>query len=151
MGSLQAGRTYPLEVRRIFPYPRVRVFQAWTHPLLLKQWFRPGAQLTTPQVEVDLRVGGRYRITMQHRDGQTYTVGGIYQTIEPPKKLAFTWLWEGEAAELETLVTIEFIEHAANETEVILSHRGFAQERTRQQHEEGWQNTLTQLTELPLA
>lgn len=140
---------YHLEMRRLLPFPRARVFQAWTQPAVLQQWFHPAAQIRTPIVETDLRVGGHYRITMQNAEQQTFTVRGVYQVIDPPARLAFTWRWEGEASEPETLVMIELIERSANETEIVLTHRGFAKESERASHEVGWQGTLQQLLELP--
>jgi uncharacterized protein YndB with AHSA1/START domain len=46
-----------LVVTRLINAPRAKLFQAWTQPELLKRWFAP-APVTTPVVEVDLRVGG---------------------------------------------------------------------------------------------
>lgn len=149
MAHQQKNSPYHLETRRRLPFARDRVFQAWTQPAVLQQWFHPAAQISTPTVEVDLRVGGHYRITMQNADQQTFTVRGVYQVIDPPAHLAFTWRWEGESAEPETLVTLAFIEHSPQETEIVLTHRGFVKESERNSHEVGWQGTLQQLAELP--
>jgi len=42
--------------------------------------------MTTPLAEVDLRVGGRYRIHMQGADGVLHRVTGIYQEVDPPRR-----------------------------------------------------------------
>ena len=88
MTNQPTGSPYHLEMRRLLPFARARVFHAWTQPAVLQQWFHPAAQLTTPIVEVDLRIGGHYRITMQNADQQTFTVRGVYQVIDPPAQLA---------------------------------------------------------------
>ena len=54
-----------LEVRRTFKAPREKVFRAWTRPEEMKHWCAPSAEYET-QAEVDLRVGGSYRIEMKH-------------------------------------------------------------------------------------
>jgi uncharacterized protein YndB with AHSA1/START domain len=53
-----------LILRRIIEAPREKVFQAWTDPALLKQWFAP-RPWTTPVAETDVRVGGSTLIVMR--------------------------------------------------------------------------------------
>ena len=53
-----------LEVRRTIAAPREAVFRAWTEPEMLMKWWRVDAGWSTPIAEVDLRVGGRYRLGM---------------------------------------------------------------------------------------
>ncbi len=85
-----------LEVSRTVAAPRETVFQAWTDPEILTKWWRVDAGWSTPIAEVDLRVGGRYRLGMFEpgKDGP-YVVGGEYREVTPPEKLVFTWIWEG--------------------------------------------------------
>ena len=86
--------------------------------------------------EVDLRVGGAYRIQMKAPDGQMHTVGGIYREVVQPQKLQFTWAWEagggcgdsGPEESRETLVTVQFQAQGAS-TEVTLIHEQFADTR----------------------
>jgi len=59
--ATQQQRTAALQIRRTFPASRERVFRAWTTPEEIKRWKAPGDR-TSPVVEVDLRVGGKYRI-----------------------------------------------------------------------------------------
>lgn len=104
--ATQQHATVTLRLTRTFAAPRERVFRAWTTPQQLKRWSAP-ADFTNSVVEVDLRVGGRYKIGMQAPDGTAYTAVGAYQVVDPPKKLVYPWRWESEGAE-ETLVTVEF-------------------------------------------
>src|SRR6185369_8573475 len=90
-----AGVTAPdggevLVVRRVLPAPRERVFAAWLDPESLAQWMRPDTVAATV-VEVDPRVGGRFRIAMQRGDGEVEH-RGEYLTIDPPRRLEFTWI-----------------------------------------------------------
>ena len=56
---------FSLDVSRVFNAPRERVYQAWMRPEDLEQWWHMSADATTPFAEVDLRVGGHYRLGMK--------------------------------------------------------------------------------------
>ncbi len=58
----------PVAFRRRFDVPRDLVFSAWTSPGLIKHWLHPSEEWSNPVVEVDLRVGGKYRFGFQHPD-----------------------------------------------------------------------------------
>jgi uncharacterized protein YndB with AHSA1/START domain len=139
--SEQSGLT--LEVRRTFAAPRERVFNAWTRSEELRKWFAPGP-LTTAVAESDLRVGGRYRITMRGPDGKEHTVTGVYRTIDPPKRLVYTWRWEDKPSAGESTVTVEFNERGRS-TEVVLRHEGLPNEKEIADHEHGWNGCLEKL------
>ena len=137
-------RSVSLRVRRTFQAPRERVFRAWTSAEELKRWHAPPLH-TTSLAEVDPRVGGRYRIHMLAPDGAEHRVTGVYREIDPPKKLVFTWTWEGSAMG-DTLVTVEFLDRGAT-TELILTHELFPSEDARDQHEAGWNGVLDRLAQ----
>jgi uncharacterized protein YndB with AHSA1/START domain len=133
-----------LELKYVFDAPRERVWRAWTDPAALKQWFRTAPDFTTPVAEVDLRVGGRFRLGMQGPGvDEMYIATGEYLEIQPPEKLVFTWTWEG-TEDPETLVTVE-LRSAGSKTEVKLRHEGFEAVESRDLHASGWQGCLTQL------
>ena len=74
---------------RVFDAPRQKVFDAWTKPELLRQWFgRRGDVLKV--CEVDLRVGGGYRFVWQLREGGEMGMGGVYREIDAPGRLVST-------------------------------------------------------------
>ena len=74
---------------RVFNAPRRLVFNAWTKPELLKQWFgRRGDTLSV--CEVDLRAGGAYRFVFALREGGEMGMGGVYKEILPPERLVST-------------------------------------------------------------
>jgi uncharacterized protein YndB with AHSA1/START domain len=137
----QTGVT--LEIRRTFAAPRERIFNAWTRSEELRKWFAPGP-LTTAVADSDLRVGGRYRITMRGPDGKEHTVTGVYQIIEPPRRLVYTWRWEDKPSAGESTVTVEFNDRGES-TEVVLRHEGLPNEKERAEHEQGWNGCLEKL------
>jgi uncharacterized protein YndB with AHSA1/START domain len=98
-------------------------------------------------VEIDLRSGGRYRLSMEDPAGVLRSVGGEYVEVDPPRRLVYTWAWESHDAETDaaTLVTVEFRELSPDETAVILTHTGFADGERRDLHREGWELCLANL------
>ena len=128
-------RDVALEIRRTFPASRERVFRAWTRPEELNRWSAPRDAVAT--TEVDLRVGGRYRIVMRGPDGRTYSVGGVYREVDPPSRLVYTWKWEGTPDAVDSVVTVEFLERGRS-TEVVLRHAGLTDDGDRSRHEDGW-------------
>jgi uncharacterized protein YndB with AHSA1/START domain len=138
-----------LEMRRPIRASREKVFDAWTDPQQLKEWFAVSEGFATPIAEVDLKVGGRYRLGMKAPgDNPLLVVGGIYREIVRPERLVFTWRWEsGDPLEPETLVTVEFLEHHGI-TEVILKHELFTGMPQRDKHGEGWAGCLDNLERL---
>lgn len=113
----------------------------------MKMWFHAGPTWTTPAAEVDLRVGGQYRIAMQDAVGKTYSYSGRYQEIREPQSLAFTWAPYGDPA-IETLVVLKFRQGLANSnTELELSHLGLLHEQMRDDHEAIWDICLDRLEE----
>jgi uncharacterized protein YndB with AHSA1/START domain len=73
-------------VTRVFDAPRERVFRAWTDPDAVAAWYGP-EHFDTPreQIRIDLRVGGRYELTMVQRDsGAEFSIGyDIIELVEP--------------------------------------------------------------------
>lgn len=132
-----------VEIRRTFAAPRQRVFEAWTEPDALKRWAAPGP-LETPVAEVDLRVGGRYRIHMRGPDGKEHRVVGVYREVDPPRRLVYTWTWETNPDVTDSVVTVEFHERG-EATEVVLRHAGLPSEDSRRRHGEGWIGCLQKL------
>ena len=80
-------------VVRLLEAPRELVFQAWTDPSQLDQWFaNPGTTASSVMpTTVDLRVGGTWRLLMVENEEKSYLTGGIYREIVAPEKLAFAW------------------------------------------------------------
>jgi uncharacterized protein YndB with AHSA1/START domain len=137
-------------VRRRLAAPRQRVFRAWTEAEQLQRWFFPTLDgQAMPRAEVDLRVGGRYRIAMYTPDGHLAAlVGGTYHDIQPPTKLVFSWAWELPQPDAsETLVTVEFHE-VAGETEVVIVQERLPDPTAAERRTIGWICALDRLTQL---
>jgi uncharacterized protein YndB with AHSA1/START domain len=125
-----------LRMKRTFDAPPERVFDAWTSEEVMRRWFHGRHGWETPVAEVDLRVGGALRVVMRDPDEDTeYGGGGNYTEIDPPRRLAFTWVWDDEPH--ETLIEIDF-EEAGGRTTVRFAHHGLWDEQAVRSHEGGW-------------
>lgn len=141
-----------LALSREFKAPYDKVFNAWTDPDTLKKWFGPHG-VTTQSASIDLKVGGAYQIVMKLPEGDIVVHQGHYRHIEPPHKLVFTWVLEGQACEgsdgerAETLVTIEFHDMGAT-TRLELTHEFLPSETSKDGHAMGWNGSLDRLAEI---
>jgi uncharacterized protein YndB with AHSA1/START domain len=82
----EAAADQQVLITRIFEAPRERVFRAWTDPDEVSAWYGP-AHMDAPRerVHIDLRVGGRWELTMVTRDGDgEFPIGyEIVELVEP--------------------------------------------------------------------
>lgn len=138
--SLRHDPVDTLVVRRKLPVPRERVFAAWLDPALLSQFMCPGA-VAEARVEVDARIGGRFRIVMRKPQGDVEH-RGEYLVIEPPSRLSFTWI-SVNTENRPSVVTIELVEVDAG-TELILTHRRLPPTQV-DGHTQGWTDILGKL------
>lgn len=135
--------TVVLIVRKSIRASPERVFDAWTQPEHLKLWWGPKS-VECIDAEVDLRVGGRYRIANQFPDGKILWISGEFETIERPHRLVYTWRVGSEAAAERVTVTFE---ERAKETEVIVMHERIPTQAMRDMHEQGWVGCLDGLVD----
>ncbi len=131
-----------LSLNRVIRAPREKVFAAWTTPDLLVQWWGPGA-VTCPEAQIDLRVGGAYRMANREVDGSVIWISGHFEAVRVPEELAYTWVISSIPAE-PTLVRVLFRLHPEG-TELVLTHERFAQEALRDMHRQGWGGCLDKL------
>ena len=91
---------------------------------------------------------GRYVLRMQDdASGALHVVAGEYREIERPRRLVYTWAWQGDDGPhpgRESVVTVEF--HADGDgTTVVLEHSGLPDELSRERHARGWCGTFDNL------
>ncbi|OGL22969.1 MAG: hypothetical protein A3G97_09945 [Candidatus Rokubacteria bacterium RIFCSPLOWO2_12_FULL_69_21] len=147
MATLDAKAQTTLQLTRTFAAPREKVFRAWTDPEEVKKWFHPPGY-ETPSAEIDLRVGGKYRLGMRKLpDGEVFYLSGSYREVRRPERLVYTWQWEAEPELGDTLVTVQFHDRGGS-TEVVLTHELFPTEKARQEHERGWSGGLDNLAKI---
>lgn len=135
-----------LSLERHYPVAPQNVWRAWTDPQALKKWWYPAPGERVSLAELDVRVGGRYRIVFGGPEGTQHEVAGIYKEVVPNRKLAFTWSWPRTTPERESLVTILFKESRGG-TQLDFRHEQFFDESVRDAHKRGWQPILDKLAE----
>jgi uncharacterized protein YndB with AHSA1/START domain len=148
-----ATETFTLEIRRTIRASAERLFAAWTQPEGLLRWWGP-RDVTCIGAEIDLRVGGSYRIANRFPDGRILWIAGTFELILPPHRLTYTWGLEPEAGVPPPVllptgperVTVYF-EPAGDATEVIVRHERIASDALREQHGRGWEGCLDGLAE----
>jgi len=96
--------------------------------------------VTCAGAEVDLRIGGHYRIVNALPDGTSVTISGEFREIEPPSKLVYTWRTSSSLEE-SSLVTVRF-EQRGDATEVTVVHDQIPSEAIRESHQLGWNGCL---------
>lgn len=96
-----------LIVIRVINGPARLVFEAWTKPELFQKWWVPkSAPMTLASCEMDVRVGGKYRLVFKMGE-QTFEFFGKYLEVTPHTRLAWTNDEGGEEASAITTVTFE--------------------------------------------
>jgi uncharacterized protein YndB with AHSA1/START domain len=131
-----SGQT--LHMERAFQAPAQTVFDAWTSEEVLRRWFHAEHDWETSHAQVDLRIGGAVRVVMRdpHKDAE-HGGGGHYTEIDPPARLAFTWTWDNDDEDRQTLIELDF-EEAGGVTTVRFTHSGLRDEESVRSHRGGW-------------
>jgi len=103
-------------ITRALKAPRALVWEAWTDPKHLKEWWGP-EQFTTPVVEGDVIVGREMRMTMRGPKGSPWDMDlpmvKRYREIVPGRKLVFENAPLGPDGEqlLDGVTTVTFEDH----------------------------------------
>jgi len=135
--------TQTLHIERTVQAPVEKVFDAWTSEEVLRRWWHAEAGWETSDAEVDLRVGGAVRVVMRDpAEGRDVGGGGIYTEVDPPRRLAFTWTWDGDTRQM--LIEIDF-EEAGGATNVRFTHSLLWDEEAARRHEYGWNRLFDNL------
>lgn len=73
-------------VTRVFDAPRAQVWQAWTDPKMLANWFGPRG-FTASVPELDASIGGALRIVLHGPGGNDYPMKGTFRELKAPERL----------------------------------------------------------------
>lgn len=133
-----------LVLTRRYPAAPEKVWRAWTDPDAVKRWWGPGSGEPVSLAELDLRVGGRFRIVFGGPDGNEHECSGIYREVVPHRRLVFTWTWPRTTPERESLVTVELRADGGG-TELVFRHEQLFDEKARDDHKRGWSESLVKL------
>lgn len=134
-----------LELSRWFEASAERIFEAFTDPRQLRQWWGPrGFVIET--IEFDARPGMHYRVELSAPDGRRYAHVGVFTRVERPNRLDYTWQWvKGPLQREEMLVELRF-EPEGDGTRVSLRQSRFIDQASRDAHK-GWPDSFDRLEE----
>jgi uncharacterized protein YndB with AHSA1/START domain len=90
------GSGYVVRIERTFAASAEDVFDAWTSPEVMRRWFHCAPDWSTPEAEVDLRLGGEVRVVMRKPDGTEAEMQGEYTLIDRPHRLVMTWTFHDD-------------------------------------------------------
>jgi uncharacterized protein YndB with AHSA1/START domain len=143
-------------ITRVFNAPREVVWNVWTEPKHMEQWWGPKG-FTTRVTEMDLRLGGQWRFVMIGPDGTEYPIKGVFREVVPLEKIVATDEFdEGFEQVIDTdlpqgIVTTTIFEDLDGKTKLTLQivH---ASASDRRKHEEmgviaGWNSSFDCLDE----
>jgi len=152
----------PFVIARAFDAPRKLVFEVWTQPEHLKQWFSPKG-FTVLAAKMDFRPGGVYHYGMRAPDGKDMWGRWVFREIVAPERIVFINSFSDESGGLarppfpepwpmEMLSTIAFTESGGRTTVTVTwtPHNATEAERKtfdagRACMQQGWSGTLDQL------
>jgi uncharacterized protein YndB with AHSA1/START domain len=135
---------------RVFDAPRELVFQAWTDPKHVPQWWGPNGFTTTIH-EMDVRPGGVWRFIMHGPDGVDYKNRIVYLEVAKPERLVYKHDPEEGSEPVNHQVTMTFVEEGDKTrlTMHMLFRSAAAREYVVKKHRaiEGANQTLERLAE----
>lgn len=133
-----------LTINRRIHAPCEKVYAAWTDPEKIVRWFGPArVKAGSVSADIDLRVGGRYRISFEAEDGEYFQVDGVYREVVPNARIAFSWAWYS-TPERQSQVTVS-LRPDGDGTLLTLRHEQFFDEAARDGHARGWADLLDKL------
>jgi uncharacterized protein YndB with AHSA1/START domain len=123
------------------------VFAAFSNPGELAKWWGP-QEFTVGSLDFDPRVGRTYRIEMQPPGGDPFYLTGEFREVDPPARLAFTFVYEDpDPEDVETLVELSFHD-LGQSTELVFTQGRFKTEARRELHRSGWTDSFDRLEQL---
>jgi len=136
--------THSLSIGHLIRADVAAVFAAWLDVSQLKIWMKPRPEVQTDAI-ADVRVGGRFRITM--RSGAHVEIhDGTYTQIDQPHTLRFSW--SSRPAGEETTVDLSFLAvNGSGKTMLLLKHDRLKNQTALENHREGWRRMLDRLAE----
>jgi uncharacterized protein YndB with AHSA1/START domain len=137
-----------LEIERVVPAPPAGVFHAFADPVELAKWWGPEG-FTVASLNFQPRVGESYRIEMQPPEGDPFHLTGEFREVEPPNRLAYTFVWEPAGPDdVETLAELSFRDLGGDSTGIALSQGPFKTEERHTLHRDGWTDSFDKLERL---
>jgi uncharacterized protein YndB with AHSA1/START domain len=129
--------------RRLHASP-AKVWAAWTRAEKIAHWFGPADTIEgSVRAELDVRAGGRFRVSFHTAGSEYHEVGGVYREVVPDRRLVFSWAWHS-TPERESQVTVT-LQPDGEGTLLTLTHEQLFDQAAADGHRKGWTGSLDRL------
>ena len=126
-----------ISITRVFDAPRERVWREWTEPEAFADWFgTPSSPVPLETVEMDVRPGGSFRLTMHAERGEIRW-RGVYQEVVEPERLVFT-ITDQPGDERYELIVVVLRDLDDGRTEMQFEQRGLMSPAEYERAGSGW-------------
>jgi uncharacterized protein YndB with AHSA1/START domain len=122
-----------------------KIWDAWTNPTLIMNWFGSDPQGKVLKAELDVRPGGYFEITFQDSDLTEHTCSGIYDEVQVLSKLSFSWQWKSEPG-VESFIIV-LLTSEGKSTRMQFEHKNL-DSVSKHDYAKGWQSTFLKLERL---
>ncbi len=139
------GSEPTLKIVKVFGCPLQTLYEAWLRPERLERWM--GAEdERIENISVDAVEGGLYHMEFVMPDGSREMLNGEYLKIDPCDTLEFSWAWDrsDDIPVARTIVSLAF-KPVKSGTELTLMHTHFRDQRQRDMHRSGWDQSFGKL------
>ena len=140
---MQTEPNHSVQIEWNFSHPPAKVWQAWTDPSIAQLWFGSDPAGKVLDASFDVRVNGSFSVTFVNSDGTEFTCQGVYQEIDAPNRLVFTWGWTNQP-EVNELITLQFAP-AEGGTSMLFEQSNIDLGTALHNYAEGWQSTFQKL------
>jgi uncharacterized protein YndB with AHSA1/START domain len=137
--------SHELCLTRVIDAPRAAVFEVWTTPEHLAEWWGPTG-FTLPECEMDFREGGAFKFLMRAPSGEDHWLRGVFREIVEPERIVFTFAWgNAERATGPVTVVTVTLDEIGGKTKLTLRQTGLESDTSAREHSEGWAQQLDRL------
>ena len=140
------SKAVPLIVQRTIAAPCERLFSAFSTAEKLAQWFVPSPDVQVNVLAYDFKEGGGFRLRYDIGEPRRPVVAGVFEAIDRPNRIAFTWVWQAPDPLEDVPMTVVFdFKPNSGCTDVVVTHHGIPSDGACTVHEAGWKGTLARL------
>ena len=122
-----------------------KIWDAWTNPTLIMNWFGSDPEGKVLKAELDVRPGGKFEITFQDSDLTEHTCSGMYDEVRALSMLTFSWQWKSEPG-VESFIIL-LLTPEGKSTRMQFEHKNLGSD-SKHNYAKGWQNTFSKLERL---
>ncbi len=140
---MEINKALKVEAQKNFSVGLDELYNAWTNPGQLKQWWKPMGN-SLKEVTNDIKKGGTIRYVF---NDNKLIISGEYLEVKEKEKLEYTWNWElpeDAVRNASYKLTVNFAA-TDNGSKIHVLQENFQDEETMLPHQQGWEKGLSEL------